>query len=311
MAIIATLRTAEHEFPANTQSIASIPLNKLVPWDGNVRKTDAGKGLEELIASIEAHGVLQSLVVRKASRGKYAIVAGRRRYLALSSLAKDGVIQPDAPVPCSIIPGSVDATEISLTENVVRAPMHPADQYEAFRDLIDSGSTIADIAARFGISEVAVKQRLKLARVSPAVLEAYRAGDLSLEQIQAFAISDDHDAQERLLGDLSEWNSDPEDIRTALTQDEIAASDKRARFVTLDAYEAAGGAVRRDLFADARPSSGTGVVQISLKISAKRAGSLSPLERKSASRVGRYRSSVQSSKSKAPSARRGLGAVTG
>jgi ParB family chromosome partitioning protein len=62
-----------------------------------------------------------------------------------------------------------DATEISLTENVVRAPMHPADQYEAFRDLIDSGSTAEEIAARFGISEIAVRKRLKLARVSPTV----------------------------------------------------------------------------------------------------------------------------------------------
>jgi ParB family transcriptional regulator, chromosome partitioning protein len=128
--------------------------------------------------------------------------------------------------------------------------MHPADQFEAFRDLVDSGSTPADIAARFGITETAVKQRLKLARVSPAVFEAYRKGDLTLEQVQAFAISDDHAAQERLLGELSRWNSDPDAIRAALTQDEIAATDKRVRFVTLDAYEAAGGALRRDLFAE-------------------------------------------------------------
>lgn len=128
--------------------------------------------------------------------------------------------------------------------------MHPADQFEAFRDLVDSGSTPADIAARFGITETAVKQRLKLARVCPVVFEAYRKGDLTLEQVQAFAVSDDHAAQERLLGELSRWNSDPDAIRAALTQHEIAATDKRVRFVTLDAYEAAGGALRRDLFAE-------------------------------------------------------------
>jgi ParB family chromosome partitioning protein len=249
MAIIATLKAAEHDVPANIHSIASIPLNKLLAWNGNVRKTGVEERLEELTASIAAHGVLQSLVVRKANRGKFAIIAGRRRYLALSSLAKGGTIPPDAPVPCRIVPGSADATEISLTENVVRAPMHPADQYEAFRELIDSGSTIADIAARFGISEVAVRQRLKLARVSPALLEAYRGGELSLEQIQAFAISDDHEAQERLLGEMSRWNSDPKDIRAALTQDEIPATDNRARFVSPEVYEMAGGAIRRDLFA--------------------------------------------------------------
>ena len=58
----------------------SIPLNKLLAWEGNVRKTDPAKGIDELAASIAAHGLLQSLVVRKDRRGKYAVVAGRRRF---------------------------------------------------------------------------------------------------------------------------------------------------------------------------------------------------------------------------------------
>ena len=197
MAIIATLRAAENGHAGSGYSIASIPLNKLVLWDGNVRKTGASDNLEELTASIAALGVLQSLVVRKTSRGRFAIIAGRRRYLALSILAEGGTIAADAPVPCRVVPGSADATEISLTENVMRMPMHPADQFDAFRELIDNGSTPADIAARFGITEAGVKQRLKLARVSPVILEAYRNEDLNLDQVQAFAISDDHEAQEK------------------------------------------------------------------------------------------------------------------
>jgi len=250
MAIIATLKAAENGYAGNAHSIASIPLSKLVPWDGNVRKTGASAGLEELTASIAAHGVLQSLVVRKANRGKYAIIAGRRRFLALSALAEQGTIATDAPVPCRVIPGSSDPTEISLAENVVRAPMHPADQFEAFRDLIDGGSSPADIAARFGIAESAVKKRLKLARVSPVVFQAYRADGLTLEQVMAFSVSDDHTAQERVFSELGKWSNDPDDIRRALTQDEIAGTDRRARFVTVAAYEEAGGAIRRDLFTE-------------------------------------------------------------
>jgi ParB family chromosome partitioning protein len=188
--------------------------------------------------------------VRKANRGKYAVIAGRRRFLALTALAEGGTITTDAPVPCRVIPGGADATEISHTENVVRAPMHPADQFEAFRELIDGGSTPADIAARFGISEVAVKKRLKLARVSPVIFDAYRGGTLTLEQVQAFAISDDHAAQERVFDNLEQWSDDPDDIRQALTEGEIAATDKRAKLVTVTADEQAGGAVTRDLFAE-------------------------------------------------------------
>jgi ParB family transcriptional regulator, chromosome partitioning protein len=230
--------------------IGTIPLNKLVPWDGNVRKTGTNDGIDELTASIAAHGILQSLVVRKTTRGKYAVVAGERRRRALTALAQGGTIDKDAPVPCHILSGTADATEISLTENVVRAPMHPADQFEAFRDLIDAGSAPADIAARFGITEAAVKQRLRLARVSPTVFTAYREGTLTLEQVQSFAVSDDYEAQDRVLENLSDWNDDPDTIRSALTEGETTATDKRVRFVTLAAYETAGGPTRRDLFAE-------------------------------------------------------------
>jgi ParB-like nuclease domain len=111
----ATLKSTENGYAASAQSIASIPLNKLTAWNGNVRKTGANEGLSELTASIAAHGVLQSLIVRKTNRGKFAVVAGRRRFLALSALAEGGTITPDAPIPCRVIPGSADATEISLT----------------------------------------------------------------------------------------------------------------------------------------------------------------------------------------------------
>jgi len=99
--------------------------------------------------------------------------------------------------------------------------MHPADQFEAFLSLIDAGASPADVAARFGLSEIAVKQRLKLARVSPNILQAYRAGELTLQQVQAFAISDDHEAQERVHSELPDWINDADAIRDALTQDEI------------------------------------------------------------------------------------------
>ena len=229
----------------------SIPLNKLVAWDGNVRKTTgADTALAELAASIAAHGLLQSLVVRKAKKGAYAVVAGGRRLEALRQLAKDGKIADDYPVPCQVLDTEADATEISLAENAVRERMHPADEFEAFRDLVDKGTPVEDIAARFGVTPRTVEQRLKLARVSPVVIEAFRAGDLNLAQVMAFTISDDHTAQERVLEQLDQSEGEPEDIRAALTENEISARDRRVKFVTLKAYEKAGGGVRRDLFAE-------------------------------------------------------------
>jgi len=81
----------------NTTAIA---LNKLLAWQGNVRKTDPDKGIDELAASIAAHGLLQSLVVRKDKRGKFAVVAVQRRLLALKSLAESEMIDADRPIAC-------------------------------------------------------------------------------------------------------------------------------------------------------------------------------------------------------------------
>jgi len=230
--------------------IIHLPLNRLVLWDGNVRKTDIHTGIDELAQSIKAHGLLQSLVVRKGRRGKFEIVAGQRRYLALRQLMDAGDLAKDYAVPCSLAASEIDAAEISLAENVMRAPMHPADQFEAFRAIIDDGATIADVAARFGVAEAVVAKRLKLGRLSPVVLDAYRRDEIDLEAAQAFTISDDHEAHERVLAELPDWNRDADSIRAALTSEEVPTSDKRVRFVGIDAYRDAGGTMRQDLFSE-------------------------------------------------------------
>jgi ParB family transcriptional regulator, chromosome partitioning protein len=230
--------------------IIHVPLNRLALWDGNVRKTDIKVGIDELSQSIKAHGLLQSLVVRKGKRGKFEIVAGQRRYLALKHLADHGDLVKDCSIPCALANEELDASEISLAENVVRAPMHPADQFEAFRAIIDSGATVADVAARFGIAETTVGKRLKLARLSSVILDAYRQGDIDLEVAQAFTVSDDCEAQERVFAELSDWNRRPDTIRRALTAADIPTSDKRVRLVGIDAYRDAGGLIRQDLFDD-------------------------------------------------------------
>ncbi|WP_095085307.1 ParB/RepB/Spo0J family partition protein [Mesorhizobium sophorae] len=226
-----------------------IPLNKLVLWDGNVRKTGIEAGLDELAASISTHGLLNPLLVRKGPKGRYAIVAGQRRYLAMQRLAKAGTMEKAAPVSCHLRSDDQDDAELSLAENVVRIAMHPADQFDAWRGLIDGGASVPDIAARFGVAESTVRKRLALARVSPALLAQYRDGAISLEALQAFTITDDHALQDSVWKGLSQWQRDDASaIREALTETDVPRRDRRVCFVGLEAYEAAGGAVRRDLF---------------------------------------------------------------
>jgi len=235
-----------------TSSITAIPLNKLTAWDGNVRKTAGDdKLLAELAASIHSHGLINNLVVRPGKNGTHAVVAGGRRFAALQLLADQGKIPADKLIDCNLIAEDSDATEISLAENFVREEMHPADEFDAFKALADKGLPASDIAARFGVTEGAVLSRMKLARVSPVIIKAYRDGKTNLDCVMAFAVTDDNKRQERLWKTGPAWmRTNAHSIRSTLVEGEIDASDRRVRFVTLDAYEKAGGTVRRDLFTE-------------------------------------------------------------
>lgn len=233
-----------------THETKSIPLNRLVLWEGNVRKTAADTGIDELAASIEAHGLLNPLTVGGHFRKKHHVIAGGRRLRALNALAQKGKLPKDWAVPC-VVALDADHTELSLAENVVRVAMHPADQFEAWKALADQGQDTDRIAARFGVAESTVRKRLALARVSPALFALYREGEITLEALQAFTLTDDHARQDAVWEGLAEWQRhDARSIRQALTEGDVPSSDRRVQFVGLDAYEAAGGPVRRDLFED-------------------------------------------------------------
>src|SRR5271165_95030 len=228
--------------------IVNIPLNKLVGSPLNVRKT-GGQSIEDLAASIKAHGLLHNLVVSKAAKGdKHQVIAGARRLAALKKLAKEKVLPKTFDVPCRVIDAEA-STESSLAENTIRQAMHPADQFIAFRQLVADGLGFEEIAARFGVTATTVRQRLKLANVAPRLFELYRTDEITLDQLMALAITDDHAAQERVWESASEWQRNPSTLRRALTETMVdAASDPRARFVGVDAYVNAGGLVERDLF---------------------------------------------------------------
>ena len=230
--------------------IIAIALNKLDADPKNVRKTYTKESIESLSASILANGVIQNLVVRKAPKGRYLVTAGGRRLAALNLLAQRGEITADYAVNV-IVREAGDATELSLTENVMREAMHPADQFEAFKALFDEGKSIKDIAARFGTTEIIVNRRLALAKVSPVLFAAFRAEDMTFEQLAAFTITDDHARQEEVWNALPSWDRSAHTIKRRLAADEVPASDKRLALIGgLEAYEAAGGPVRRDLFAE-------------------------------------------------------------
>ena len=232
----------------------NIPFNQLVLSQANVRRIKAGVSVEELAEDIARRTLLQSLNVRLITKadgtdtGLFEIPAGGRRYRALELLVKQKRLAKDALVPCIVRTDGL-AEEDSLAENIQRAPLHPLDQFRAFLALREAGLGEEEIAARFFVTPAIVRQRLKLAAVSPKLLDFYAEDEMNLEQLMAFTVTADHARQEQIWDQVTRSSiANPYHIRRLLTESAVAASDKRARFVGVEAYEAAGGLVLRDLF---------------------------------------------------------------
>jgi ParB family transcriptional regulator, chromosome partitioning protein len=231
-----------------------IPFNKLVLSQANVRRVKAGVSIEELAEDIAHRGLLQGLNVRPVldagggKTGMFEVPAGGRRFRALELLVKQRRMAKTEPVPCVVRTEGL-AAEDSLAENIQRVPLHPLDQFRAFHTLREQGLGEAEIAARFFVTPAVVTQRLKLAAVSPKLLDVYAADGMTLEQLMAFTVTSDHARQEQVWEALARsYNKEPYYIRRQLTEGAVRAADKRARFVGIEAYEAAGGIVMRDLF---------------------------------------------------------------
>lgn len=244
--------TIQHDHGA----VIEVPLNKLKASPRNARKTPhAHADIEALAQSIAAKGVIQPLVVEPetdaqgATTGFFLVTVGEGRRQALWLRAKRKEISRRFPVRC-VVDTANDPFEVSLDENVTRFAMHPADQFDAFQRLAeDRHLGPEEIAARFGGTPTVVRQRLRLAAVSPKLMALYRQGELSLDQLMVFTITDDHAHQEATWESLS-WNTEPSYIRRALTQDRVRATERRAVFVGEASYVEAGGVIERDLFGD-------------------------------------------------------------
>lgn len=234
-----------------------IPLDRLVLSQSNVRRVKAGVSIDRLAADIVRRGLLQSLNVRPLfdgegqETGQFEIPAGGRRFRALELLVKQKRLAKNAPIPCVVRAPANDvlAEEDSLAENLRREQLHPLDEFRGMQAMVDKGVGVEEIAAHFHATPAGVRQRLKLASVSPKLHELYAEDAMTLDQLMAFTVSEDHERQVALWEQLEHsYDKSPRFIRQKLTENSVRAHDKRAVFIGTDAYVSAGGGVVRDLF---------------------------------------------------------------
>lgn len=239
------------------QTIIAVPLNRLSLSPDNSRKRRSPAHIAATLESLKVHGQLQNVVVTPgADPEHYLVDAGGTRLLALQLGVERGEIAADYSVLCRLIPAA-SALAASTAENVIREDMHPADQFRAFHRMVEAGQSTIEIAAHFSVAESVVVGRLKLANAAPELFQLYEQGDMKLEQLQALALTDDHDAQRRAwFGQKGakiehDWQRRPDEIRKRITSREIGPDNQLVKFVGVERYEAAGGGIRRDMFSPA------------------------------------------------------------
>lgn len=236
-------------------TIQMIPLKQIKAGETqNARVSNRVEGIEELAASIAAHGLIQSLRVSPAGKKGFTVVAGNRRLAALQLLAERGEIHPDHEVPCIVDKADAAAAfELSTAENVLRLPMTVVDEFRAFARMIDEGKGKEEVAQRFGVPVRRVEQRMRLAGLHEDVIAALEKGDITIEAAQAFTVTNDRERQRQLLETGDHWIiSNPRSIRDRLTSDHLSADSRLAKLLTEEAYVAAGGKIIDNLFGDER-----------------------------------------------------------
>lgn len=231
----------------------SLPHGKLRLSDANVRKTNAQNGLEALAASIAEHGLLQPLIVSPSAGKKtlYDVHAGGRRWRAIGLLIERGTLPKDYAVDVRLCENEAAAArEISLAENLLRESMTPADEAQAYRDIIAQGATVEDVARRFGVTMRHVQGRLRLADLAEPIFKALAEGTITLDVAMAYGVTGDRERQLAAWERLSQnWQSNnAQAIRRAIAESTLSASHPVALFLTEAEYTGAGGRVEGDLF---------------------------------------------------------------
>lgn len=222
----------------------------------NPRQMVTEQEIDEMASSIMACGLIQGLSGYVSELGQIEIVAGGRRLRALQLLASEQFEPaPDSGLDLDRIPVKLTtdldlAAKWAMAENAARKAPNIADEVEAYAALTARGASVTNIAHAYAVTEIHVKRRLKLASLPAAALDALRADKIGYGQAAVLTLCQSAEQLDELLHGAVEDGWTESRMRNHLAHNKVQGGSRMAVYVGLDAYEAAGGTVIRDLFTD-------------------------------------------------------------
>ncbi len=231
------------------ETIETITLSDLYLSDLNPRQEVGEEGIALLADSLVMCGLIQNLSGLRDADGKVAIVAGGRRLRALNIAVTERADLEQVPV--KITDNPFVAEQWANAENTAREELDPVDEVRAYGKMAEKSLSVAKISNAFGVTEAHVRRRLALAGLPAAVLDALKAGEISMGLAKAMTVSTEEDKILEVLEQAKEcrWFSE-HDVKQALTSEAVSSTNRKAVFVGQEAYVEAGGTVTADLFAD-------------------------------------------------------------
>jgi len=167
--------------------------------EGGIRRIVDEEPMDELVASIRQHGILQPIVVEAVEGGRYKLQIGSRRMAAARIIGL-------GRVPALVLDDRLEAEKsiaIMLVENLHREALDPIDEAEAYDKLKDMGTKISAIARLVGKERTYVSHALRLLRLHPKVREAFRQRTISREHALAL-LRLEPEQQITLMGEIKE-----------------------------------------------------------------------------------------------------------
>ena len=176
------------------RGISRVPLRSVHPNPAQPRRTFPSESIEQLAASIEAHGLLSPLLVRAEAGGQYRLIAGERRLRALILLGRQWA-------EAIVLTGSdCDLAMIALVENLQREDLHYLDVALACRRILDRHPITQErLAQSLSCSPSALANRLRLLKLTPRVQAALRESGLSERHGRALLRAEGEETQLALI----------------------------------------------------------------------------------------------------------------
>lgn len=174
--------------------VVNVNLNDIEPNREQPRKDFDEEALSELAESISEHGLIQPIVVKPETNGRYSIIAGERRWRAcrMAGLYEVPVVIKDVD--------NRELMELALIENLQREDLNAVEEALGYRSLIESfGLTQEQVAKRMGKSRTAVTNALRLLNLTDEELQALRIGAISAGHARALLAVEDEDARKEML----------------------------------------------------------------------------------------------------------------